>query len=125
MRRALAATVIVLVAAALPSGFAAAHASLVDARPGRRAVVTRPPARVVLVFGEAVEPAFSTLGVFSASGARVDTGDVEALPANGRELSVGLPGDLPAGHYTVRYRVLSTDGHVVEGSYRFTLAPPP
>ncbi|HEX7124257.1 MAG TPA: copper resistance protein CopC, partial [Thermodesulfobacteriota bacterium] len=38
---------------------------------------------------------------------------------------VGLPPDLPAGAYTVKYRVLSADGHVVEGSYRFTVKPGP
>jgi methionine-rich copper-binding protein CopC len=38
-------------------------------------------------------------------------------------LSVGLR-PLPAGTYTVRYRVLSVDGHVVEGEFPFTLRAP-
>ena len=38
-----------------------------------------------------------------------------------RLLSVALP-PLPGGAYAVRYRVLSVDGHVVEGAYSFTVA---
>jgi methionine-rich copper-binding protein CopC len=104
---------------------ASAHAGLVEARPSRRAVVTSAPMRVVLVFSEALEGAFSTVSVLSAGGDRVDAGDVRVLAADPRELSVGLPPDLPAGAYTVKYRVLSADGHVVEGSYRFTVKPAP
>ncbi|HEY8371094.1 MAG TPA: copper resistance protein CopC [Thermodesulfobacteriota bacterium] len=102
-----------------------AHASLLEAKPGRRAVVASVPARVVLVFTDALEEAFSTVSVFSAGGERVDTGDVRVLATDPHELSVGLPPDLPAGAYTVKYRVLSADGHVVEGSYRFTVKPGP
>jgi methionine-rich copper-binding protein CopC len=37
-------------------------------------------------------------------------------------LSVGVP-TLPAGVYTVRYRVVSIDGHVVEAEFTFTVRP--
>lgn len=115
---------VIAISAALPPA-AWAHASLVEARPGRRAVVAGAPARVVLVFSDALEEAFSTVSVLSTGGDRVDAGDVRVLSADPRELSVGLPPDLPAGTYTVKYRVLSADGHVVEGSYRFTVKPAP
>jgi methionine-rich copper-binding protein CopC len=35
-------------------------------------------------------------------------------------LSLDAP-DLPPARYIVRYRVLSTDGHIVEGNYEFTV----
>ena len=35
--------------------------------------------------------------------------------------AVALP-PLPSGAYAVRYRVLSVDGHVLEGAYSFTVA---
>jgi methionine-rich copper-binding protein CopC len=35
-------------------------------------------------------------------------------------MSVGVP-PLPAGPYTVKYRVLSVDGHVVEAQFNFTV----
>ena len=43
----------------------------------------------------------------------VDAGDP-------KQLTVSL-GELPAGTYTVRFRVLSIDGHLVESSFPFTV----
>ncbi len=124
-RRSAALLAAAFLAAALPPDPAGAHASLVEARPAHRAVVARRPARVVLVFSDAIEGPFSTLSVLSAAGERVDRADVQVLAADPHEISVGLPEGLPAGAYTVKYRVLSADGHVVEGSYRFTVKPAP
>jgi hypothetical protein len=47
------------------------------------------------------------------------------LPStDGPTVTVGVTG-LPAnGPYTVAFRVVSTDGHTVQGSYTFTLADP-
>jgi methionine-rich copper-binding protein CopC len=58
--------------------------------------------------------------VWSADGQRVDAGDVEVAPLEPTRLSVGVPA-LPAGAYTVKYRVLSVDGHVVEAELTFTV----
>ncbi len=43
-----------------------------------------------------------------------------AVPDKPRELSASAP-ELAPGKYIVRYRVLSTDGHIVEGNYEFTV----
>ena len=102
-----------------------AHAALVRSSPARRATVGRAPARVQLWFSERLEPAYSTISVWTDDGSRrVDAGDARVEPEDPAQLSVGLPA-LPAGRYTVRFRVLSVDGHIVEATLPFTVAPSP
>lgn len=101
------------------------HAALARASPTPRAALDRSPRRVELVFTERLEPAYSRLSVWSDGGQQVDLTDVALEPGEARRLSVSLP-PLPPGTYTVRYRVLSVDGHVVEAGFTFrvdTLAP--
>jgi methionine-rich copper-binding protein CopC len=101
---------------------ALAHAFLVKAIPARRAQLLRPPNRVQLWFNERLEPAYSTLSVTGANGQRVDSREVKVGPDDPKLLSVPLP-QLPPGTYTIRFRVLSVDGHVVESEYPFTIRP--
>jgi copper resistance protein C len=101
---------------------AAAHASLLRSSPARRAVLPQPPPRVELWFSERLEPAYSTVSVESAAGARVDRGDAAVSADDAHRLSVSVP-TLSAGEYLVRFRVLSVDGHLVESSFPFTVRP--
>lgn len=96
------------------------HAFLVKSSPARRAVLAHPPARVELWFNERLEPAYSSVTVTNAAGTRVDLRDVTVGPDDPRRLAVSLP-PLPPGRYTVGFRVLSVDGHVVEASFPFTV----
>jgi copper resistance protein C len=83
-------------------------------------MLSSPPTRVVLWFNERLEAQFSRLSVWNAEGQQVDRGDVQVGPDDGKRLSVGIP-TLPAGSYTVKYRVLSVDGHIVEAEFPFTV----
>lgn len=96
------------------------HAYLVKSVPARRAALSHSPARVQLWFNERLEASFSYLSVWNHEGVQVDLGDVEVGPKDPRRLSVGVPA-LSPGAYTVKYRVLSVDGHVVEDQFPFTL----
>ena len=100
------------------------HAYLVKSSPARRAVLLTPPTRVVLWFNERLEAQFSQLSIWNGEGQQVDGGDVQVGPDDGKRLSVGLP-TLPAGSYTVKYRVLSVDGHIVEAEFPFTIRARP
>jgi methionine-rich copper-binding protein CopC len=111
-----------LAAVAIAPAPAPSHAVLVRSSPARRAVLGQPPRRVELVFNERLEAAYSSLSVWSADGVRVDGRDVLVNAADPRVLSVGLP-EVSPGTYTVRFRVLSVDGHVVESSFPFSVAP--
>jgi methionine-rich copper-binding protein CopC len=90
--------------------------------PAARAVLSRPPGRVQLWFSERLEPAFSSASIWSASGKQVDKRDASVSSDDPKELAVSL-GALDPGTYTVRFRILSVDGHVVEASFPFTIKP--
>jgi methionine-rich copper-binding protein CopC len=120
VRRAFVVVILSLFVAGLWPVPAWSHAYLVRSSPAARAVVARAPERVQLWFNERLEPAYSRVSVWGPDGQRVDAGDVQVTPAEPTRLSVGVP-PLPAGGYTVRYRVLSVDGHVVEAEFVFTV----
>jgi len=108
-----------LAAIALPDP-AWPHAFLVKAIPAQRATLFHPPSRVQLWFNERLEPAYSTLSVVDRENRRVDSQDVRVGPDDLKLLSITLPALAP-GTYTIRFRVLSVDGHVVESEYPFTI----
>jgi methionine-rich copper-binding protein CopC len=112
------------VAGTLSPVVAAAHSVLVRSDPARRAIVTRAPERVRLWFSERIEPAYATLSVWSETGKQVDAEDAEVDASDPALLSVGTH-NLRPGNYTVRFRVLSVDGHVVESSFTFTVRAAP
>jgi methionine-rich copper-binding protein CopC len=111
-----------LVAAALPAA-ARAHAVLVRTSPPHRAVLRQAPRQVELWFNERLEPAFSTLTVSTKAGAAVSTGPASVSGQDAKRLSLALP-SLAEGEYLVRFRVLSVDGHIAEGSFSFAVGKP-
>ncbi len=106
------ALVVLLAPAALPAQ-AQAHASLLRTDPAAGTVVARAPGRIVLHFDEPVEDA-GTRAVAS-SGASVMSGRAHAAPGDPRALIVPLRPGLGRGDYTVRWKVVSSDGHIVSG----------
>jgi methionine-rich copper-binding protein CopC len=96
-----------------------AHAMLVKAEPPRRAQLTQPPAHVRLWFNEEVEKDYASLAV---SHADKPVTEVKPRIAADDPKSILLPlPQLSPGKYTVKFRVLSVDGHVVDSSYDFTV----
>ena len=116
------AAAIAWLALVLLPAIAGAHAVLVKSSPARRAVLALPPARVALTFNERLEPAYSKVSVWAEGNTQVDDGKIVVAPDDPRRLSVGLP-PLARGIYTVKFRVLSVDGHLVEGTYPFEIRP--
>ncbi|MFD8863220.1 copper resistance protein CopC [Streptomyces sp. NPDC059590] len=98
---------------------AAAHTGLTGSAPDDGATVATSPARVSLSFNDPMDARYSRVAVTGASGRSVTTG---APKVDGRTVSQALTAELPAGRYTVGYRVISADGHPVSGSYTFTVA---
>ena len=99
------------------------HSLLVRSQPAQRSTVTRPPERVQMWFSERLEPAYAAASVWNEAGRQVDGGDASVDQNDPTLLSVSTP-NLGPGRYTVRFRVLSVDGHVVESSYTFTVRAP-
>jgi copper resistance protein C len=97
-----------------------AHTKLVRSDPVPRAVLRRAPVEIRLWFSERLESAFSRVELTDRFGNKVDDQTSHLSPADAKMLTLKLP-RLEPGEYTVRYRVLSIDGHVLEASYRFNL----
>ena len=103
-------------AAAAGAGVASAHAGLVSVDPADGSIGT--PTRAVLVFTDPLQPEFVTVTLTDAGGAQLSLAAPEVLDTT---ITQPLPA-LPAGPVTLAYRVLSEDGHRVEGSTSFTAA---
>ncbi|MGW4409577.1 copper resistance CopC family protein [Nonomuraea sp. NPDC004702] len=118
MRRLL--TVLLLACAAV--GFALpaqAHNVLVGSDPKDGATLSASPARVTLVFDQAVRQGYAQVGVTGADGSSWADGAAEVAA---ERVSVKVR-PLPAGgSYVVGYRILSSDGHPVTGKISFTMA---
>jgi methionine-rich copper-binding protein CopC len=109
------------VAAVLPGQAAFAHAELETSSPEANSVVGAAPQVVSLTFGEKLmviegEPAANQIQVTDGAGTRVDNGDYQVT---GEVLTVSLKPDQADGTYKVTYRVVSADGHPIEGVYEF------
>jgi len=98
-----------------------AHALLDHANPRVGGTVAAAPAELLLWFTQKLEPAFSTVEVRDASGARVDDGRVQVDSSDASLLHVTLK-PLGSGSYEVRWRVLSVDTHTTEGRFRFNVS---
>ncbi|NYT93342.1 copper resistance CopC family protein [Salinispora sp. H7-4] len=114
----------VLAAAALllvPAAPAAAHNSLKTTTPAKNAELDKAPAEITLEFLQKLDPAFTTIVLSDAAEQKVPTGEPVVTGAKG---TISIDGTLANGTYTVAYRVVSADGHPVQGSYAFTVADP-
>jgi copper resistance protein C len=92
-----------------------AHGFLDHAEPRVGSTVPTAPREVALFYSQNLEPAFSSVEVSDASGARVDQGKPR-ISAGTMRISVK---PLPPGTYRVRWRILSVDTHTTEGSFTF------
>jgi methionine-rich copper-binding protein CopC len=110
----------IVMSVGLPSGTALAHAMLVKAEPARRAALTRAPSQVRLWFNEEIEQDYASLAVQDAAKATVTEIKPHVAADDPKSIVLPLP-ELEAGKYTVKFRVLSVDGHVVDSSYDFTV----
>ena len=99
-----------------------AHAFLDRAEPRVGSVVKVAPTEVKLWFTEEIEPAFSSVKVLDATGGQVDRNDVRVDSSERAVLRVSLK-PLPAGAYTVEWRVVSVDTHDTNGSFAFRVLP--
>jgi len=116
--------IVALAALAVPAK-AFAHVTLLDPSPEYRERLAAGPPAVVLRFDQAVTAFPDSIAVRSGGG-RVLSDDAVGA-ADARVVLVPVR-SLPRGAYTVRWHVLSSDGHPISGVYTFGVrvaAPPP
>ena len=98
-----------------------AHAALESSYPAPDSILTSVPTHVTLTFEEQLSKVTgaNVLRVLNGSGDEVSEG---SNLVEGGKIERGLLRNLDPGTYTVLYRVLSQDGHVVSGSYNFKIS---
>jgi copper transport protein len=113
-----------LVAAAAAAPAAWAHARIVSTNPADGAVLASAPRDVTIRFDDTVRVLGGTTVVGNADKRPVTAGRPSG---SGRVVTIPLQ-KLRDGDYTVRWRVLSDDGHTIEGVFAFAVgvgrAPP-
>ncbi|MBM4138624.1 MAG: copper resistance protein CopC [Nitrospira sp.] len=99
---------------------ALAHSMLVKAEPPRRAVLAKAPRQVRLWFNEDIEGDYASLTVLNADKHPVTEVKPTLVLDDPKSIILSLP-KLAPGKYSVKFRVLSVDGHVVDSSFDFTV----
>jgi methionine-rich copper-binding protein CopC len=99
-----------------------AHSLLIESSPAANATVSTPPNVLVLRFNNRIEKKLSRLRLVRGAGETLDLPVVVTGRAD--TLSASVP-SLSPGAWRVEWQVLSTDGHVVSGTFSFRLAPGP
>ena len=118
MRRRL--VLVALLALVFPAA-ASAHATLEHTAPQFGTRVDRSPKAVTLTFDQSVDALPNAITVYSAHGAVLS--GVTRASADKRTISVPVK-TLRRGGYTVRWRAVSADGHVVSGVFTFGVKMP-
>jgi copper resistance protein C len=110
---------VILSVLALPA-CAWAHAFLDHADPKVGSDVSPSPSVVKAWFTQELEPAFSAIQVFDASGNEVDKKDSHLDDKDQTLLIVSLP-SLSPGKYKVSWHVVSVDTHRTQGDFKFNV----
>lgn len=101
-----------------------AHGELVNATPARESMISQLPTTASVEFDGALitlgGPKTNILKVEDPKGIQIDLGD---SMVSGGKLMVSLKSVSTPGRYHVSYRIVSEDGHPVEGAYDFSLSP--
>ena len=94
------------------------HGVLIESTPPHGALLKESPSVIALRFNAALEPSITHVTLVDLKEQK------QALHITGAstvERIVATVPPLPPGVYHVNYQVLATDGHVTEGSIRFTI----
>ncbi|MGS0683867.1 copper resistance CopC family protein [Nakamurella sp. GG22] len=105
------------------AGPAAAHNVLISSDPSEGAVVQTPPTVITLTFDEAVQDFQPVVTVLGPDGQKYESGAPQVDSTVVTTPVAPLP---TAGDYVIAYRVVSADGHPVQGEvhFRFAAAAP-
>lgn len=113
----------VLVHIGLVASAARPHAVIAKATLAEKPIVANDAATPVTIhFNSRIEPGFTRVRLVDET-KRERSLDVTS-GRKGDTVMVHLPA-LPPGMYALRYKVLSVDGHVTEGTLRFHVQPAP
>lgn len=97
-----------------------AHATLLEMEPTEKVVIEESPSTLSLRFNEPIEHDLAMVTVYDWNAKPIFTGNPEGDVERAPLLEFSLP-ELKEGTYTVKWNVVSADGHPVGGSYAFSV----
>jgi copper transport protein len=97
---------------------AEAHATLVRSMPMAGSHLSAWPGRIVLVFSEEIEVGLARISLVGSDGRTMNV-EVRRDPRDVNSLVASVD-SLPDGAYRLNWRVVSADGHPVDGSFVFS-----
>jgi methionine-rich copper-binding protein CopC len=110
-----------LAAASSPKASPAFHFALERSAPEADATV-QAPSEIRLWFTEEPQEGTTSIRLVEAGDSGVEVGDVTQDGDDPTSFFVELEGMLPAGTYTVSWRGMGDDGHVVRDTFDFSVA---
>lgn len=108
----------------LPASAVLAHASLDNSVPASGATLVDSPPQIVLDFDEPVETTLGFIRLFASDGSRTSLPMLSRDAADSSIVRVDVP-RLDDDTYVVTYRVVSVDGHAVDGALTFQVGDGP
>lgn len=117
MKRVVPLVVLLLLVLVAGGGIAQAHSELVSSSPEDGQVLDAPPTEVTFTFNEDLLPDFVN---FVATNADGDVTELVVSGLNGPTVVLAWPPQAPGGEWQIDYRVVSADGHPVDGSITFS-----
>jgi len=118
IRRILILVTVLVAGICLVPGFISAHSILIESTPKHGATLTAAPQNVLLRFNAKIEPGLTKVSLVNGRNHRTP---LEILGESTVDRILARMPRLEPGVYTVVYKVLATDGHITQGSIRFTL----
>ena len=123
MRR-LTSLLLIAVSAIFMAPNASAHVEIVDSYPRQFSNVNPIPTQVWIQFSGDLQTlegqAVNSIEVVDSTGIAVN---YEDAVIEGGKITTKVSGQSAAGVFTVKYRVVGDDGHVIEGDYTFNASP--
>ncbi len=116
LRRASVSALLAVVAVLLLAAPGSAHAELVSTSPSNGQRLDSAPTSVTLTFSESIDLLDDGIRLLDASGATVPT---PTPSVDGHTVSWPMPARLGNGAYVVTWRVISADGHPIDGAFSF------
>jgi len=97
------------------------HLALDKSSPSEGAALTEVPSEIRLWFTQEPQAAGTAIRLMASDSTLVPVGDVAVDAGDAKVFSVAVD-DLADGSYSVIWRAMAADGHVVRGEFGFTLS---
>ncbi len=95
------------------------HATIISSNPSPNEAMDTLPEKISIQFSENIQPAFHSLEVFSQDGDKIQIQDSAISEQSETVLEAKWKGTIDEGIYYIKWRVVSSDGHPIEGTIPF------